>query len=319
METAVDAFLRSLRIERNASELTLKSYSEDLAHLMEYFSEDAGSMPAPGDVTVGQLRAFTAYLHECGYARTTIARRLACLRSFFRYCCREGLAESNPAKALRTPRIGRRLPHFLSTEQVQALLEAPPANEAMGLRDRAILETMYSAGLRVAELVGLDVGNWDRDAGVLRVLGKGRKERIAPLGSYAVKALERWLEVREVAADAPEGDASALFVNRFGGRLSTRSIRRLLDKYLQQTGLDRITSPHTLRHSFATHLLDGGADLRSVQELLGHKSLTTTQIYTHVSTKRLRETYEKAHPHAGGRGREDEGSAEREARMEDRG
>ncbi|MFG0333721.1 MAG: tyrosine recombinase XerC, partial [Maioricimonas sp. JB049] len=246
---------------------------------------------------------YVAYLHECQYARTTIARRLACLRSFFRYTTREGITETNPAQALRTPRVGRKLPHFLTTEQVATLLEAPPANEPMGLRDRAILETLYSAGLRVAELVGLDVGDWDRDANILRVLGKGRKERIAPVGSYAAKALDRWLDVRMPAPDGSPEDRGAMFLNRFGRRLTTRSIGRMLEKYLKVTGLDTLTSPHTLRHSFATHLLDGGADLRSVQELLGHKSLTTTQIYTHVSTRRLRETYEQAHPHSAGNGK----------------
>jgi integrase/recombinase XerC len=207
-------------------------------------------------------------------------------------------AELLPLLLLRTPRVGRRLPHFLSTEQVAKLLETPPANTAQGLRDRAILETVYSGGLRVAELVALDVEHWDRDANILRVAGKGRKERIAPVGSYAAKALARWLEVREPAADAGLKHRSAMFLNRFGRRLTTRSIGRMLETHLARAGLDSLVTPHTLRHSFATHLLDGGADLRSVQELLGHKSLTTTQIYTHVSTRRLRETYEKAHPHA---------------------
>lgn len=300
MHDAVEGFMRYLRIERNASPLTLKSYSEDLTGLIQYFSEYVGQVPAPGDVTIGALRTYVSFLHECQYARTTIARRLASLRSFFRFCCREGIASNNPAKALRTPRAGRKLPHFLSTEQMAKLLEAPPANEGAGLRDRAILETLYSAGLRVAELVSLNVTSWDRDANVLRVLGKGRKERIAPIGSFAEKALTRWLEVRQPDPIARPEEQAALFLNRFGRRMTTRSIGRMLEKYLIQTGLDRVTSPHTLRHSFATHLLDGGADLRSVQELLGHKSLTTTQIYTHVSTARLRETYEKAHPHAAG-------------------
>jgi len=298
MHAEIDAFRRYLQVERNASELTLKSYAEDLDSLLEFFSEQLGRVPAPRDVSVGSLRGYVSYLHECQYARSTIARRLACLRSFFRFCQREGFTENNPAKMLRTPRLGRKLPHFLSTEQVAQLLEAPPANQPQGLRDRAVLETMYSAGLRVAEVVGLNLDDWDRDANILRVRGKGRKERIAPVGSFAAKALDRWLEVREVGKKATAEDHRALFLNRFGRRLTTRSIGRMLDKYLQQTGLQSVTSPHTLRHSFATHLLDGGADLRSVQELLGHKSLTTTQIYTHVSTRRLRETYEKAHPHA---------------------
>ncbi|MGD9853498.1 MAG: tyrosine recombinase XerC [Planctomycetaceae bacterium] len=298
MQTAIPAFLRFLRIERNSSEQTIKAYHDDFESLREYFSDRIGQVPRPSGVTIDMLRGYVTYLHDCQYARTTIARRLACLRSFFRYCCREGITETNPAKALRTPRVGRKLPHFLTTEQVARLLEAPPANEPLGLRDRAILETLYSAGLRVAELVGLRVQDWDRDANILRVLGKGKKERIAPVGKYAVKALDRWMEVRAPDPDAPAAHRDALFLNKFGRRLTTRSIGRLLEKHLQRTGLDMITSPHTLRHSFATHLLDGGADLRSVQELLGHKSLTTTQIYTHVSTRRLRETYEHAHPHA---------------------
>jgi integrase/recombinase XerC len=173
----------------------------------------------------------------------------------------------------------------------------------LGLRDRAILETLYTAGLRVAELAGLNVEDWDRDADILRVVGKGRKERIAPVGRYAAQALSRWLEVRSADPAAPALQQKAMFLNKRGRRLTTRSVGRLLEKYIRQAGLDKLTTPHTLRHSFATHLLDGGADLRSVQELLGHKSLTTTQIYTHVSTKRLRDTYEKAHPHAKGSSR----------------
>jgi len=298
MHSAIDGFLRYLRIERNASELTLKSYSEDFNSLFDYLRDRAPDKATPEDLDVAVLRGYVAYLHECQYAKTTIARRLACLRSFLRFCQREGLIASNPAKALRTPRTGRKLPHFLTTEQIVTLLEAPPANEPEGLRDRAILETMYSGGLRVAELVGLNVEHWDRDANVLRVFGKGKKERIAPVGKHAAKALYRWLEVRQPAPDASAADKAALFLNRFGERLTTRSIGRMIEKYLKLTGLDRHTSPHTLRHTFATHLLDGGADLRSVQEMLGHKSLTTTQIYTHVSTQRLRETYEKSHPHA---------------------
>ena len=298
MHSAIQAFLNYLRIERNASELTIKSYGDDMSHIVEFFQEQTGSVPEPRHVEVGILRAYVSYLHECGYARTTVARRLACLRSFFRYCNREGICETNPAKPLRTPRAARKLPHFLTTDQVGLLLMAPPANSIAGLRDRAILETTYSAGLRVSEIVGINVTDWDRSEGILRVLGKGRKERLAPVGSYATKALDRWMEVRQPDLKAAEKQRSAIFLNRFGRRLTTRSIGRMLETHIQTAGLTQQTTPHTLRHSFATHLLDGGADLRSVQELLGHKSLTTTQIYTHVSTRRLRETYEKAHPHA---------------------
>ena len=298
MFAAIDGFLRYLKIERNASELTIKSYSEDFGSLLDYVRDRVGEVSSPAELQIAQLRGYVAYLHECDYARTTIARRLASLRSFFRYCQREGLVTSNPAKVLRTPRVGRKLPHFLTIEQITSLLEAPPANEPEGLRDRAMLETMYSAGLRVAELVGMNIDNWDRDANIVRVFGKGKKERIAPIGKHASKALGRWMDVRQPATDSKPADRNAIFLNRFGTRLTTRSVGRMLEKYLALTGLDQLTTPHTLRHTFATHLLDGGADLRSVQEMLGHKSLTTTQIYTHVSTKRLKDTYEQAHPHA---------------------
>lgn len=298
MQLAIEAFEGYLRIEKSASEYTLKSYLEDLESLLVYFTEEVGHIPAPADVTVAELRKYVAYLHECDYARTTIARRLACLRSFFRFCVREGFCSTNPAKVLRTPRVGRQLPKFLSTEQISVLLNTPPANEIMGLRDRAILETMYSAGLRVAELVSLNVTSWDQDENILRVLGKGKKERIAPVGSFADKALRNWMDVRQPGQKGGEDSRNAIFLNRFGTRLTTRSVGRMLEKHLKKANLEKLASPHTLRHSFATHLLDRGADLRSVQELLGHKSLTTTQIYTHVSTRRLRETYEYAHPHA---------------------
>jgi integrase/recombinase XerC len=298
LQAEVQEFLRHLRLEKNASDLTIKSYSDDFESFYDYLRARAGGIPHPESITIPMLRGYVSYLHECEYARSTIARRLASLRSFYRYTMREGVTTSNPAKTLRTPRAGRKLPHFLTTEQVSQLLEAPPANDPMGLRDRAILETLYSAGLRVAELVGLDVSSWDRAANIMRVYGKGKKERIAPVGSFAVRALENWLAVRSPDPNGLPDETNALFLNRFGRRLTTRSIGRMIDKHLRVTGLDSITSPHTLRHSFATHLLDGGADLRSVQELLGHKSLTTTQIYTHVSTRRMRETYEHSHPHA---------------------
>lgn len=298
MHSAVDGFLRSLRIERNASPLTLKSYAEDFNSFFDYLQDRVGRVPEPSETDISMLRGYVAYLHECQYAKTTIARRLASLRSFFRYCAREKLVNSNPAKALRTPRTGRKLPSFLTTQQTVTLIEAPPSDEPSGLRDRAMLETMYSAGLRVAELVGLNLSDWDRDANVLRVRGKGRKERIAPVGRHASAALHEWLAVREVSDDARPEEREAIFLNRFGKRLTTRSVGRMLEKYVKANGLDSKISPHSMRHTFATHMLDGGADLRSVQELLGHKSLTTTQIYTHVSTQRMRETYDSAHPHA---------------------
>jgi len=298
MYAAIDAFVRHLKVERNASPLTLKSYSEDLDSLLAFYNDAHARVPEVAEIEVGQLREFVSYLHDCGYAKSTIARRLACLRSFLRFCRREKLIDGDPALGLRTPRGGKKLPHFLSAEQATTLVEAPSSTTPAGLRDRAILEVFYSSGIRVAELVGLDVSDWDRDASILRVLGKGRKERIAPIGRHAEKALRDWLAVRAPGPNAPPDEHDALFLNRFGGRLTTRSVARMLIKHRPAAGLGKGTSPHTLRHTFATHLLDGGADLRSVQELLGHKSLTTTQIYTHVSTRRLRDTYQQAHPHA---------------------
>jgi integrase/recombinase XerC len=299
MRDAIDRFLQYLRVERNASPYTLKSYGEDLSALADYLAEaSGGNEPLPGNITVLDLRGYVAAMHQAGYAKTTIARRLASMRSFFRFGQREEWIKTNPAKPLRNPRKGRSLPHFLSAEDIGQLLESPPKNDSMGLRDRAILETMYSAGLRVSEVAGLNDGDLDFAAGVLRIRGKGRRERLSPVGSYAVRAIKQWLQARKLSSRRPADAAAPVFVNKFGRRLTTRSIARMLEKYLKITGLDNRTTPHSLRHSFATHLLDRGADIRSVQELLGHKSLVTTQIYTHVSSTALREVYAKAHPRA---------------------
>jgi integrase/recombinase XerC len=306
MHSAITQFLRFLSVERNAAPLTIKSYREDLTSLAEYLKEAHGREAAPRDVTPLDLRGYVSALHEAGYAKTSVSRRLASLRTFYKFAQREGLADSNPAKPLRNPRRDRKLPHFLSGDEIGKLLEAPPASSPMGLRDRAILETMYSAGLRVSETVGINDADLDLAEGLIRIRGKGRRERLAPIGSFAARAISRWLKVRktnQTGVDAgvncrDHAATSPLFTNRFGRRLTTRSVARMLLKYLKVTGLDLRTTPHTLRHSFATHLLDRGADIRSVQELLGHKSLVTTQIYTHVSTAGLRAAYERAHPRA---------------------
>jgi len=298
MQASTNRFLTYLQVERNASELTIKSYREDLEALSEYLKELQGRIPTPSEVGTVELRSYIAALHEAGYAKTTIARRLASMRSFFRFGQREGWTKANPAKPLRNPRKPRSLPHFLSSDDITRLLAAPPSDEPLGLRDRAILETLYSAGLRVSELAGLNDADLDLSGGALRVRGKGKRERIAPVGSYAARALDTWLGVRQLSSREKQGPAAPVFTNKFGRRLTTRSVGRLLEKHLKETGLDRRTTPHTLRHSFATHLLDAGADIRSVQELLGHKSLVTTQIYTHVSTAGLKAVYERAHPRA---------------------
>ncbi len=298
MHSEIAQFLRYLGVEKNASALTIKSYREDLIDLADYLVEKLGKGVKPNGVTPRDLRGYAAALHDAGYARTSIARKLASLRSFYRYAQRQNMAESNPAKPLRNPRGQRKLPHFLNNEEVGKLLLAPNVHEPLGVRDHAILETMYSGGLRVSEVVGLNDGDLDFEEGIARIRGKGRKERLSPLGKYAVEALHNYLRQRTLASEEPTGRTAPVFVNRFGNRLTTRSVGRMLKKYIQLVGLDTRTSPHTLRHSFATHLLDRGADIRSVQELLGHKSLVTTQIYTHLSTANLREVYLKAHPRA---------------------
>jgi len=298
MHSQVAQFLRYLAIERNASELTIKSYREDLMDLAEYLVDSLGAEVQADKISPRDLRGYAAALHEAGYAPSSIARKLASLRSFYRFAQRQRFCDSNPAKPLRNPRAGRKLPHFLTTAEIATLLESPSTADNLGIRDRAILETMYSAGLRVSEVVGLCDGDLDFSEGIARIRGKGRKERLAPLGKFAVEALHVYAARRALSPKEAQGRQAPVFVNRFGTRLNVRSVGRMLEKYIQQTGLNTRTSPHTLRHSFATHLIDRGADIRSVQELLGHKSLVTTQIYTHLSTANLREIYLKAHPRA---------------------
>ncbi len=299
MEEALAEYLRHLSLEKNASAHTIKSYREDLMQALEFFrTKLTGRTLAPSLLTTRLLRAYTAWLHEQGYAKSTIARRIAAVRSWCRFLCRQGTLTVNPADGLRGPRQEKNLPHFLSEADLGRLLEAPPADTPMGLRDRAILETLYSAGLRVSELTGLNMDHVDLDSALVTVRGKGKRERLALLGPPALTALRNWLAQRGNVANVRARPQTAVFLNKNGSRLTSRSVGRLLEKYLAQVGLDPRTSPHTLRHSFATHLLDRGADIRSVQELLGHRSLATTQIYTHVTTHRLRESYHKAHPRA---------------------
>lgn len=292
----IDRFLRYLVAERGASPLTIKSYREDLLQVEEFLRSAACHRPA--EATSPILRRFASGLHAAGYASSTVARKLASLRSFYAFGQREGWVRTNPAKPLRSPRRSRKLPKFLTGDEIARLLAAPRPDAAGGVRDRAILELMYSAGVRVRELVSLDDGDLDLQNGTARVRGKGRRERLGVVGSHARRALRAWLAARPktVAGRAPTG--RPLFTNKLGGRLSVRGIARLLEKHLAVAGLAGRASPHTLRHSFATHLLDAGADIRSVQELLGHKSLVTTQIYTHVTTRKLLEAFDKAHPRA---------------------
>ncbi len=325
MDQALADFLRYLALERNASAHTVKSYREDLLQfLFSPWSQNQSGVRSlesgvksrtratpdsrlqtpdskllqASQFSTRVVRSYLAWLHEQKYARTTIARRLAAVRSFAKFLCRQGLLPSNPAEALRSPRLERKLPHFLTETDVTRLLEAPPAHDPLGVRDRAILEVLYSAGLRVSELTGLNVEDLDLDAGLATIRGKGKRERLALLGRPALKIVRRWMEVRSQVLRAKGRTQAAVFLNQRGARLTSRSVGRLLQKYLALAGLDPRTSPHTLRHSFATHLLDRGADIRSVQELLGHQSLSTTQVYTHVTATRLQESYQQAHPRA---------------------
>ena len=290
MDRFVQKFLDYLRVERNASTHTLRNYAKDLALLKQALGEKSWEQ-----ADLLSLRQFVADQRSAGLSKVTIARRVASTRSFFRFLNRDGYAPVNPALGLTRPKQDRHLPKFLSVEEAARLMEAPKGDDFTACRDRAILETLYSAGLRVSELVGLKVRDVDLIGGSLRTVGKGRKERLMPLGSYSVQAIRRYLKTLLPAQSEPE---KPLFQNWRRGGLTDRSVRRILNRYLLQISATLQISPHALRHSFATHLLDRGADLRSVQELLGHSSLNTTQVYTHVTTERLKRVYDSAHPRA---------------------
>ena len=293
MKRATAVFLRHLENERNASPHTVKAYGEDLQQFAQHLREELGREARPRDVDHLLIRAFLARLHRAGLKKTSAARKLASLRSFFRYLCREGVLTKNPARALLSPRFEKRIPVHLDETQMATLLDMPGEGDAV-LRARAILELLYGAGIRCGELVGLDLGEVDLEGRLLRVLGKGRKERVVPFGTRAQAALRAYLPARLRARPRDE----ALFVNVRGGRLTDRSVRVILTRRLDQTALARKISPHALRHSFATHLLERGADLRAIQELLGHVSLSTTQRYTHVDARHILRIYSKTHPRA---------------------
>ena len=308
----INRFLDYIDAERNFSAHTVRSYAADLVQFARYLAAGPGE-----DLTADELppeqeldgprieqamlaiqpmgvRGFLAMMRNSGYSKSTVARKLASLRSFYKYLVRTGAVEASPVSVLRTPRQDRRLPKFLDVQQIDALLAAPDTSCLPGSRDRAILETIYSAGLRISELTGLNTEDLDELGEVLRIRGKGRKERLAPLGQKALEAIYAYLAMRKAESGIePRG---ALFVNRFGRRLTDRSIRRKLDGYLLAAGIDVHISPHVLRHSFATHMLDAGADLRSVQEMLGHANLSSTQIYTHITSRHLKEIYDRTHP-----------------------
>ncbi|HEV58148.1 MAG TPA: tyrosine recombinase XerC [Phycisphaerales bacterium] len=319
-------FLSYLKYEKHFSDHTAKCYGADLEQFTDWLLGHNQNEPAPSgaslegsgaatavatqtqtnleqrilQVDTDTIRAFLVFLNDKQYSKSTTARKLATLRSFYKFLVRRNYLTSNPVAVVKTPRQDKKLPRYLEYTEVQRLLNTPPSDTWLGARDRAILETLYSTGMRVSEIVALNMDDVDFLGEVIHIRGKGKKERISPIGSSALQAIQRYIELRNRRMQHDSHfDGKVLFANKHGKRLSTRSVRRKMDKYLRQAGLDPAISPHTLRHSFATHMLNNGADLRSVQELLGHQSLSTTQIYTHVTTAKMKEVYDQAHPRDG--------------------
>lgn len=288
------AYLQHLRA-RDLSPNTIDAYRSDLE---EFFSHCARAHQDPLDATEETVRSFLASRTTIGRARTSVARKASSLRGFYRFIVRTGLRPDNPANGVVTPKRASRLPQVLPRDGIDPLLDLPPDDDPVGVRDHAILELLYGGGMRVGELVALDVDDLDLRAGRTRVRGKGRKERMVPLGEQAITALRRYLGVPRAAMLRDHTPVGAVFVNRKGKRMGTRDVRAMVERYAAEALPGHHVTPHTFRHTYATHLLEGGADLRSVQELLGHADLRTTQIYTHVSRERLRAVYDRAHPHA---------------------
>lgn len=302
MKKYIELYAFFLKNEKNYSNYTIISYRSDLIQFFNYLKlyrilkDDKIEY-----VDRSVMRKYIVYLKKSDYSARSISRKISTVRSFFKFCLREGIIKVNPTINLITPKINKKLPYFLYLQEVNKLIETPLKNTIFGIRDRAILELLYGTGIRVGELVNLNICNIDLYEKTIIVFGKGSKERILPLGNPSIRAIQEYLTSRnlfEKKIFVNKNDLEALFLNRLGGRLTTRSIRRIIIKYMKMAGLNKKISPHVLRHSFATHLLEGGADLRSVQELLGHKSLSTTQIYTHITKERLKTIYKKSHPRA---------------------
>lgn len=301
MKNLSELFLEYLKYERGASPHTQKNYAVDINQFFDFLKkkfpkikDDSRAQVAKVDVSV--VRDYVAAMFG-NINPSSMARKIASLRTFFEYCIRQGVISKNPAKEVASPKIPKRLPRFLTVDEVFALLGATSDEGALSSRDKAILELLYASGLRVSELVGLNIEDVNLKEKTVRVLGKGRKERIVPMGEKAVVALVRYLELRP-SLIISAGPKDALFANRQGTRLSARSVERLLRKYIAKSGLQKVVTPHILRHTFATHLLGAGADMRGIQELLGHASLSTTQKYTHVSIDNMMKVYDESHPKA---------------------
>jgi len=305
MNQYINQFKKYLQAEKNVSENTLRNYSIDIAQFQKFLRDtNLCSDEGKKDIDIKKIdniviRAFLGGLHRGGNCNSSMARKLSTLRTFLKYLCREGYLNKNPARLVATPKQKKRIPSFLPIDEAFRLMDIPDSKTLSGLRDKAILETLYGAGIRISELVSLNVTNVDLERGYIRVFGKGRKERIVPLGKKACDAIKEYLyKSQESGVRSQESNKEALFLNLRGGRLTSRSGWNIVDKYARKGAIARHISPHSLRHTFATHLLEGGADLRVIQELLGHSSLSTTQKYTHVNLDQLMKVYDKSHPKA---------------------
>ena len=305
MQEVFDKYINYLEAERNVSPYTVRNYTSDLVGNYKRGSEKGffqflklKKIDSLEEVDKQVLRDYLAYLLEQGIAKASIARKISAIRSFYRYLVREEILAKNPIEQAASPKLDRRLPSFLTVEETVSLLKAPDLGTPQGQRDRAIMELIYAAGLRVSELVNLNLEQVNLDTREIRVWGKGSKERVVLMGELAVRALSNYLSQSRPKLKGEKGDRGALFLNKGGGRLTERMVQKILNKYATLAGINKRIYPHILRHTFATHLLDGGADLRVVQELLGHANLSTTQIYTHVTQSRARKVYLSAHPMA---------------------
>lgn len=299
MRAQLSAFLEHLRLNRNASAHTAAAYESDISQFLEFAAQHLNtSNLEPAHLQLGTIRAFMAELYRHGHARASVARKLSALRAFGRFLRREGLIDSDPASLAASPKRERKIPAHLSIDEMTRLLEMPDVSDPLGCRDRAILEMFYASGLRLSELVGLDLEDVNLRARMVRVMGKGAKERLVPFNSATERSLREWLKVRAVLRANGNSESDPLFLNFRGARLTGRSVQRLVARYVASCSTRFGISPHALRHSFATHLLQRGADLRAIQELLGHVQLSTTQRYTHVNAAQLLDVYRKAHPRA---------------------
>lgn len=295
----LDHFLVYLKIEKNASINTVKSYSTDIIQFLNFLNDIKGikiESPNKKEISHTVIREYLGALYKNKYSKRTITRKLAAIRSFYKFLCREGFVERNPALQVYTPKVEKNIPDFLYLPEIESLLNSPEES-IIGMRDKAVMELLYATGIRVGELVGLNCCDVDIESGIITVFGKGAKERIVPFGKQAAASMERYLKYSRPHLK-PSSEEKAFFLNKNGTRLSDRSVRRLLEKYIKKTSINKHISPHTLRHTFATHMLNAGADLRTVQELLGHTNISTTQVYTHVTKERIKEVYSNCHPRA---------------------